>query len=100
MLEENGHYTERHARNQRGRLENHVLNDPFAKKRLSDIKRADLFHLRSRLNSRCSSATANKVLDVVKIIIREAVIREEPPHDPTDQEKRIKPRRAREKSPL
>ena len=36
VLEENGHYTERHARIQRGRLENHVLsvsahlNSPFS----------------------------------------------------------------------
>ena len=94
MLEENGHCTERHERIQRGRLggrlENHVLNDSFVEKRLSDIKRADLSDLRSRLNTRCSSATANKVIDVVKIIIREAVIREELSHDPTDLVKRMK----------
>ncbi len=94
VREEKGHYTERHARVQRGRLVNHVLSDPFARKRLSAIKRADLFDLRSRLLTRCSPAMANKVMDVVKIIIREAVIREELKHDPTDFVNRIhyKPR--------
>ena len=49
ILEETGRYTERHARIQRGRLVNHLFTDPFANKRLSDITRADIFDLRSRL---------------------------------------------------
>jgi integrase len=90
VFEEKGHFTERHARIQRGRLKNHVFNDPFAKKRLSEIKRADLFDLRSRLLKKCSPATANKVMDVVKVVIREAVIREELNHDPTDLVNRVR----------
>ena len=93
VLEEKGHFTERHARIQRGRLKNHVFNDPFAKKRLSEIKRADLFDLRSRLLKKCSPATTNKVVDVVKVVIREAVIREELSHDPTDLVNRVRYRK-------
>ena len=37
---------------------------------LEDITRADIFDLRSRLLKRCSPATTNKVIDVVKVVLR------------------------------
>lgn len=90
VLEETGRYTERHARIQRGRLENHLFTDPFAEKRLSDIIRADIFDLRSRLSKKSAPATTNKVIGVVKIILREAVIREELDRDPTEYVRNVK----------
>ena len=56
VLEETGRFTQRHARIQRRRLENHVFHDSFAAKRLSEITRTDIFDLRSRLLQRCSPA--------------------------------------------
>jgi len=90
VLEETGRFTQRHARIQRGRLENHVFGDSFAAKRLSEITRADIFDLRSRLLKRCSPATTNKVIDAVKVVLREAVIREELRRDPTDLVRRVR----------
>lgn len=90
VLEETGRYTERHARIQRGRLVNHLFTDPFAEKQLSDITRADIFDLRSRLLKKNAPATVNKVIGVVKIILREAVIREELDRDPTEYVRNVK----------
>ena len=90
VLEESGHMTERHVRIQRGRLENHIFTDPFADKRLSDITRADIFDLRSRLLKKNAPATVNKVIGVVKVILREAVIREELDRDPTEYVRNVK----------
>jgi integrase len=90
VLEETARYTERHARIQRGRLENHLFTDPFAEKRLSEITRADIFDLRSRLLKKNAPATVNKVIGVVKIILREAVIREELDRDPTEYVRNVK----------
>ena len=90
VLEETDRYTERHARIQRGRLENHLYTDPFADKRLSDITRADIFDLRSRLLKKNSPAMVNKIIGVVKIILREAVIREELDRDPTEYVRNVK----------
>jgi hypothetical protein len=73
VLEETGQFTQRHARIQRGRLEKYIFSDSFAHKRLSEITRADIFDLRSRLLRRCSPATTNKVIDVVKVVLREVV---------------------------
>ena len=84
VLEETGRFTQRRARIQRGRLKKYIFSDPFANKRLSQITRADIFDLRSRLLRRCSPATTNKVIDVVKVVLREAVIREELDRDPTE----------------
>ena len=49
LQEEGKSFTRRHARIQRQRLENHILSDPFVNKRLSEITRADVLDLRSRL---------------------------------------------------
>ena len=90
VFEETGRFTQRHARIQRGRLVNHLLTDPFAEKRLADITRADIFDLRSRLLKKNAPATVNKVIGVVKIILREAVIREELDRDPTEYVRNVK----------
>jgi integrase len=85
--------TRRHARIQRQQLEKHILSDPFAGKRLSEITRADVLDLRSRLLAKNAPATVNKTLGLVKVIFREALYREETPRDPTTGVGRIKYRR-------
>ena len=42
LREEGKSFTRRHARIQRERLENHILKDPFAAKRLSEITRTSI----------------------------------------------------------
>ena len=59
-------------------------------KRLSDITRADIFDLRSRLLKKNAPATVNKVIGVAKIILRESVIREELKRDPTEYVRNVK----------
>jgi integrase len=81
--EEGKSFTQRHARIQRQRLENHILSDPFAARRLSEITQAEVLDLRSRLLAKNAPATANKALGVVKVVFREALYREEIPRDPT-----------------
>ena len=90
ILEETGGFTERHAYIQRRRLEKHVFPDRFADKKLAEITRADIFDLRSRLLRRTSPATTNKVIDIVKVILREAVVREELERDPTFLVRRVR----------
>ena len=81
--EEGKSITKRHAKIQRQRLHKHILNDPFADKRLSEITRADILDSRSRLLAQNAPATVNKALGIVKVIFREAVYREEINRDPT-----------------
>ena len=83
LREEGKSITRRHAKIQRQRLENHILTDPFASKRISEITRADVLDLRSRLLQKNAPATVNKALGVVKVIFREALYREEINRDPT-----------------
>ena len=75
LREEGKSITRRHAKIQRQRLEKHIVSDPFAKKRLSEITRADVLDLCSRLLVKCSPATVNKALGIVKVIYREALYR-------------------------
>jgi hypothetical protein len=49
LREEGKSITRRHAKIQRQRFEKHILPDPFSNKRLSEITRADVLDLRSRL---------------------------------------------------
>jgi len=83
LREEGKSITRRHAKIQRQRLEKHILGDPFADKRLSEITRADVLDLRSRLLVKNAPATVNKSLGIVKVIFREALYREEINRDPT-----------------
>ena len=83
LREEGKSITRRHAKIQRQRLENHILTDPFASKRVSEITRADVLDLRSRLLQKNAPATVNKALGIVKVIFREALYREEINRDPT-----------------
>ena len=59
-------------------------------KRVSEITRADILDLRSRLLAKNAPATVNKALGIVKVIFREAVYREEIGRDPTAGVGRIK----------
>lgn len=93
LREEGKSITRRHAKIQQQRLRKHILPDPFSDKRLSEITRADVLDLRSRLLTTCSPATVNKALGIVKAIFREAVYREEINRDPTAGVGRIKEHR-------
>jgi len=85
LLDERKSITRRHARNQRIWLEKYILPDEIANKPLSKITRADIIDFRSRLLRKIPDKvnTVNKVMSVLKIIFREAVIREEIERDPT-----------------
>jgi hypothetical protein len=93
LREEGKSVTRRHASIQRQQLEKHILRDPFAGKRLSEITRADVIDLRSRLLAKNAPATVNKALGLAKVIFREALYREEIPRDPTAGVGRIKYRK-------
>jgi len=93
LREEGKSITRRHAKIQRQRLKKHILNDPFADKHLSEITRADVLDLRSRLLVKNAPATVNKSLGIVKVIFREALYREEINRDPTAGVGRIKERK-------
>ena len=90
LREEGKSITRRHAKIQRQRLNKHILSDPFVNKRMSEITRADILVLRSRLLVKNAPATVNKVLGIVKVIFREALYREEITRDPTAGVGRIK----------
>jgi len=93
LREEGKSITKRHAKIQRQRLQKHVLSDFFADKRLSEITRADVLDLRSRLLAKNAPATVNKALGIIKVIFREALYREEINRDPTAGVGRIKEHR-------
>lgn len=93
LREEGKSITHRHAKIQRQRLVKHILSDPFAGKRLSEITRADVLDLRTRLLTKNAPATVNKVIGIVKVIFREALYREEISRDPTAGVGKIKERR-------
>jgi hypothetical protein len=88
LREEGKSVTRRHARIQHQQLEKHTLSDPFAQKRLSEITRADVLDLRSRLLAKNAPATVNKALGLAKEIFREEI-----PRDPTAGVGRIKYRK-------
>jgi integrase len=90
LREEGKSITRRHATIQRQRLKKHIFKDPFARKRLSEITRADVLDLRSRLLKKNAPATVNKALGIVKVIFREALYREEINRDPTAGVGRVK----------
>jgi hypothetical protein len=93
LREEGKSITRRHAKIQHQRLVKHILSDPFANKRLSEITRADVLDLRSRLLAKNTPATVNKALGIVKVIFREALYREEINRDPTAGVGKIKEHR-------
>jgi len=71
-------------------LKKHILKDPFARKRLSEITRANVLDLRSRLLAKNAPARVIKALGIVKVIFREALFREEINRDPTAGVGRVK----------
>jgi integrase len=85
LLDERKSITRRHARNQRIWLEKYILPDKIAEKSLGKITRADLIDFRSRVLRLIPEKinSVNKVMTVLKTIIKEALIREEIEKDPT-----------------
>jgi integrase len=85
LIEEGRQITKRHAYNQRRWLEKHILTDPIADKQLMELTRADVLDFRGRLARKLSTKvnTVNKVLAVLKTIIKEACFREDLDRDPT-----------------
>jgi integrase len=83
LRDEGKSLTARHVHIQRLRLEKHVLSDPIAAMSLGDIRRADLLDFRSRVRAATTPSTTNKVMGVLKVILREAFYREDIESDPT-----------------
>jgi integrase len=85
LREEGRQITRRYAHNQRIWLDKYILKDAIADKAIGELTRGDVFDFRRRLVSKLGEKvnTANKVLGVLKVIIREAVLREDIDRDPT-----------------
>ncbi|MGQ9616489.1 MAG: hypothetical protein ACUVWJ_08830 [Spirochaetota bacterium] len=66
------------------------MSDPYSAKRMSGTTRADVLDLRSRLLGKCSPATVNKVIGIMKVIFSEELHREENNREPTAGAGRIK----------
>jgi len=77
--------TDRYLQIQRINLEKHIFSSSFSNKQIDNIKRADVLDFRKDLNSKkLKPATINKILSAVKTIFREAELREDITHNPTD----------------
>ena len=73
-----------HVKDMRSLLENHVLSDPVAKLRITEIKRADILDFRERLVEKMGyTRTVQKAVSVLKIVLKEAFFWEELNRDPT-----------------
>jgi integrase len=85
LIDEGRQITKRHAYNQRRWLENYILTDTIADKQIEELTRADVLDFRSRIARQLGAKvnTANKVLAVLKTILKEAVFREDLTRDPT-----------------
>ena len=92
LLDERKNYTRRTAKQNRGWLKTYVLEDEIVAMLLSEITRDDLLNFRSRLCKQLGEKinTVNKVMSVVKTIIKEAVYREILEMDPTSMIGNIK----------
>lgn len=78
--------TKRYQSIQRLNLETHVLTTSFAKKRMRDIRRADIIDLRSRIvRNGLSASTVNKVMSAVKTVFNEAEYREDIVRNPVSK---------------
>lgn len=85
LLDEGRSITRRHCYNQRLLLEKYIFKDAIAKHPIGTITRADVFDYRGRLARAASDhfTTANKVLGILKLILRRAAFREDIARDPT-----------------
>ncbi len=85
LIEEGRQITKRHAYNQRRWLEKYILTDAIADRQLVELTRADVLDFRSRLARKLGAKvnTANKVLAVLKTILKEALFREDLERDPS-----------------
>jgi len=83
LINEGKSITRNHVRIARLRMQKHLFSDKIVQKKLNDITRADIIDYRSRLIEKSSVSTANKVISILKTIIKEAYFREEINSDPT-----------------
>jgi integrase len=83
-LDENKSITRRHVRNQRGKLDKYILTDKtLTKIFLGTIKRGDIIDFRTRLRNKYTDSMTNKIMGVLKAILKEAYYRGEIDRDPT-----------------
>ncbi|MGD0727051.1 MAG: site-specific integrase [Spirochaetia bacterium] len=85
LLDEGKSITRRHCYNQRLLLDKHIFKDPIAKRPIGEITRADILSFRGRLARKAPDhlTTANKVLGILKLILRRASFLEDIARDPT-----------------
>jgi integrase len=84
IIDEEGRYSERWAREQRSRLKRYVFTDPIAKKIVSDLRRGDFDDLKRRLKEQgLSPHLINITMGAIKTCFRERMEREEIERDPT-----------------
>jgi integrase len=76
--------TSRYAKQQRQILDTYLVDDPLCRKLMPGIGRGDLIAYRSRVRTACGDHvnTANKVMAAVKLVFREALMREDIGRDP------------------
>ncbi|MBN1698169.1 MAG: site-specific integrase [Spirochaetales bacterium] len=84
LRDEGKSVTARHNKNQRIWLENYIKKDPISNIFLNDLTRADVIDFRSRLKNKLGEKmnTLNKVMETLKVITNEALIREDMDRDP------------------
>lgn len=83
LREEKKSITEYHAKNERARIDNHILTDPIADSIFGEIRRSDILDFRSRVVKKNGAPTAKKVMNVLKAVFNEAEFREEIDRNPT-----------------
>lgn len=84
LFDEGKSITRYHTKDMRRILENHLFDDPIAKKRITVIKRADILDYRERLIGKMGyTRTVQKTMSALKTILKEAYFREDVDRDPT-----------------
>ena len=71
-----------HLKNQRIWLEKYILTDLIADKILAEIRQGDVVDFIHRLNGNIGDNTLNKVIETLKVIIKEAYNRDDIDKDP------------------
>jgi len=78
LIDENKSIGKLHCKNRRSLIDNYILCDSIANKKLSEIKRADILDFRERLKNKDISVNLiNKIIGTLKTIFSEALYREE-----------------------
>lgn len=84
LRDEDKAITKRHADNQRRLIVAHVLKDAICNERVTDLTRADLLELRSRIRRRTTASQTSKTLQAIRTILGEYVYRQELERNPMD----------------